>query len=56
VKEDTSLSYYLDSKNAYVFGVTVPKEGSFLPSEEEIQSKFIENQKVHRKSFSCTLK
>jgi hypothetical protein len=41
VNEDNSLSYYLSSKNAYVFGVTVPKEGSFLPVEEEIQSKFI---------------
>jgi hypothetical protein len=31
VSEDTSLSYFLKSKNAYVFGVTVPKEGTFLP-------------------------
>jgi hypothetical protein len=56
VKEDASLSYFLSNKNAYVFGVTVPKEGSFLSSDEEIQPKFIENQRVHKKSFSCTLK
>jgi hypothetical protein len=34
VKEDTSLSFYFSRKNAYVFGFTVPKEGSFLPVEE----------------------
>jgi hypothetical protein len=54
VSEDTSLSYYLSSRNAYVFGVTVPKEGSFLPAEEEIQPKFIENGTVRGTSFSCT--
>jgi hypothetical protein len=48
VHEECSLSYYLKSRSAYVFGSIVPKEGLFLPAREEVLHKFVNNNTVMR--------